>query len=338
MTRRRGMEQLQQPPQTCHAGLWLDRFLGSDPIADKTKVKTDVDKTKAKTELVKQVARIKEPPEYALFYKRWLDILKHTPVQTRVASVQGRMIVGLGAESVLETAVSLQRTYGVPIIPGSALKGVAAAYARQKLVDWQPRTINTAPLSNYDVVFGNPDSAGYVTFFDALYIPNSAAQPLVVDVMTPHHSGYLDGKVAPTDFDAPIPVQFLSATGEYVLALGGDPGWVNITFLLLERALAEYGVGAKTSSGYGRLKLEAAPLDPDQEAVDFLLADIARLRDQDVATRLDSLFKRWQQLAVGRAHKQQVARALVEKVKAAGRQTQSQEKSWYRELLQWLPT
>ncbi|GEM_PF-455904 len=42
---------------------------------------------------------------------------------------EGRVIIGLGAESVLETSIHLHRTYGFPIIPGSALKGLARSYA-----------------------------------------------------------------------------------------------------------------------------------------------------------------------------------------------------------------
>ncbi len=33
--------------------------------------------------------------------------------------------------------------------------------------------------------------------------------------MTPHHPKWLDGSVAPTDFDSPTPVPFLSVTGTF---------------------------------------------------------------------------------------------------------------------------
>jgi CRISPR-associated protein Cmr6 len=39
------------------------------------------------------------------------------------------LVVGLGGEHTLETAITLHRNYGIPIIPGSAVKGVARAYA-----------------------------------------------------------------------------------------------------------------------------------------------------------------------------------------------------------------
>jgi CRISPR-associated protein Cmr6 len=45
--------------------------------------------------------------------------------------VQGRLIVGLGGDNVLETGLTLHHTYGVPLIPGNALKGLAAHYCDQ---------------------------------------------------------------------------------------------------------------------------------------------------------------------------------------------------------------
>src|SRR5207302_10163433 len=65
-------------------------------------------------------------------------LLDDQGAKKRIAHVKGRMIIGLGDESVLETAITLHRTYGVPYIPGSALKGLAAAYVRQRLGEaWQ---------------------------------------------------------------------------------------------------------------------------------------------------------------------------------------------------------
>ena len=48
---------------------------------------------------------------------------------------ESRVVVGLGAESVLETSIRLHRVYGFPFIPGSALKGLARAYALWELCD-----------------------------------------------------------------------------------------------------------------------------------------------------------------------------------------------------------
>ena len=50
-------------------------------------------------------------------------------------STAGRLIVGLGSENVLETGIRLHHTYGLPIIPGSAFKGLAAHYCHEA---WGP--------------------------------------------------------------------------------------------------------------------------------------------------------------------------------------------------------
>lgn len=49
---------------------------------------------------------------------------------------------------------------------------------------------------------------------------------------------------------------FISATGIYLVALGGaEPDWVEAGLKILGMALNELGIGAKTSSGYGRMAL-----------------------------------------------------------------------------------
>ena len=44
-----------------------------------------------------------------------------------------RLAIGLGSDSVLETAITLHRIYGFPIIPGSALKGLTRIWALLEL-------------------------------------------------------------------------------------------------------------------------------------------------------------------------------------------------------------
>jgi len=48
---------------------------------------------------------------------------------------ESRLVVGLGSESVLETTMTLQRVYGFPVIPGSALKGLARTWALLALAE-----------------------------------------------------------------------------------------------------------------------------------------------------------------------------------------------------------
>src|SRR5947209_140433 len=150
--------------QAEHAGLWLDKF-----IAEQERTKTEV-----RSNLVKEVAGIAVPDCYTSFYKRWKKILDENDpeksgyvVKSGEAKVLGRMVLGTGNESVLETAVTLHRTYGVPYIPGSALKGLTANFARHFCGDrWEENS------NAYQTVFGLTDESGCITFFDALYVPN----------------------------------------------------------------------------------------------------------------------------------------------------------------------
>lgn len=318
-----------KPTATTHAGLWLDRFL-AEASAD--------DQTKAKANLVEQVAGLRVPLLYNQFYDRWKAMLDQSEITCREATVQGRMIVGLGNPSPIETSICLQHTYGVPYIPGSAIKGLLAAYARQQLGDdWVKGSETQAekPLNAYQTMFGHPESAGYLTFFDALYIPNSS-QPLAIDVMTPHHMSYQQGNLqAPTDFDSPNPVAFLSATGSYLFAIGGDQAWVAAAFAILEKALLEYGIGAKTSSGYGRLKLAPPPRDTKQDALEQFLADFNRLRPNQFASQISRYIQQWNELQ-GTFQKRAAAETIVKMARVVMREKDLQSKKWFTDLIEYI--
>lgn len=326
--RRQALAQI-KPASTTHAGLWLDRFL-TEAGAD--------DETKAKANLVEQVAGLQVPALYNYFFDRWKASLNQPNILCREAIVQGRMIVGLGNTSPIETSICLHHTYGVPYIPGSAIKGLVAAYARQQLgADWAKgsETQPANPLNAYQTMFGHPSSAGYLTFFDALYIPNSS-QPLAIDVMTPHHMNYQAGNLqAPTDFDSPNPVAFLSATGSYLFAIGGEEAWVTAAFTILEKALQEYGIGAKTSSGYGRLKLEPPPRDSNQDALEQFLTNFNRLRPNQFTGQVRRYIQQWEELQ-GIPQKLVAAETIIKMAKFVMREKDLQKADWYNNLLAFI--
>jgi CRISPR-associated protein Cmr6 len=235
-----------------HAGLWLDKYL---------EYQVEGGGDNAKKPHFEKVAECRVSSAYVTFFKQWRDNLERTGAVIQVAQAQGRLAIGLGSESVLETAITLHHTYGVPYIPGSALKGLAARYARTRLDEETWGKDKEA----YKVLFGDTTGAGYVTFFDALYIPGVIKddRPLALDVITVHHPEYYRGENSPpTDWDNPNPVPFLSTTGSYLIALHGTESWVNAAYEILELALAEEGIGAKTSSGYGRMIFEGKTHKP----------------------------------------------------------------------------
>ncbi|NTW00338.1 MAG: type III-B CRISPR module RAMP protein Cmr6 [Oscillochloris sp.] len=265
--------------QASHTGLWLDRYLPKQITRGE---KLEANQEKPLVTVLDQAARFVVPTAYQQFYPRWQQSLFDLGARCREAHVCGRMVVGLGDESVLETSVALHHTYGVPYIPGSALKGLAARFVRERLAgvtdwgDWKDDGKKKTWVAGrgYQVIFGDTANAGYISFFDALLkVPEKGSTPQALhpDVITVHHSDYYRGEkdAAPADWDSPTPVPFLSATGNYLIALSGPEHWIDTTFDILEHALRELGIGAKTSSGYGRMELgeEQFPtLTPEQRA------------------------------------------------------------------------
>ncbi|GCE14568.1 type III-B CRISPR module RAMP protein Cmr6 [Tengunoibacter tsumagoiensis] len=240
--------------QQVHAGLWLDKAL-QEHIDGKSK-------------LIKEASTIGLPADYPQIYTAWEQrLLQQANISTQHAQAVSRIIIGLGNESVLETGITLHHTYGVPYLPGSALKGLASSYARQQLKgEWRQGG------ELHRVVFGDTDNAGFIIFLDALYIPPATPEPMLYqDVITVHHPAYYRNEpgAAPTDSDSPTPLPFVSTRGSYLLALSApdldDPDpWLEATWRLLEQSLQLMGIGAKTSSGYGRMTFILSPEEERQ--------------------------------------------------------------------------
>jgi CRISPR type III-B/RAMP module RAMP protein Cmr6 len=172
------------------------------------------------------------------------------------------MVIGLGGENVLETGLTLQHTFGTPLIPGSALKGLAAHYCDQV---WGASDHKFKLGEEYhETIFGTTEDSGHIIFYDAWITPECLVDSLKPDVMTPHHGDYYSKKegAAPTDFDDPNPITFLSIVGSFHVAVSCDvqsedgEKWAKLAFKMLTEGLKEWGIGGKTNTGYGRLVLE----------------------------------------------------------------------------------
>jgi len=212
------------------------------------------------------------------------------------------MAVGLGAASVLEVSIALHHTFGTPLIPGSALKGLAASYARRRLLDeaWRP----SGP--SFRALFGDHTEASCVAFHDALWIPErDTALPLDLDVMAVHHAKYYmtqERPPPPADSDDPTPVPFVTARGSYLIVIEGPPQWTDVAMGILKLALLEDGIGAKTAAGYGRLELvyrsaaqqEKEAIQAELAAVDAQELRLSQLLDnlviQNIGAQLQQIF------------------------------------------------
>lgn len=208
-------------------------------------------------------------------YRKAFD--RHTstiekPSESAEFETLGRLIIGLGGENVLETGITLNPVYGTPYIPGSALKGLAFHYCDQVWGVGGGKPEFQKGGKYHTEMFGTTADSGHFTFHDAWIMPDALSHALVPDVMTPHHDEYYSRKqdaegmwIPPTDFDDPIPITFVSLSGTFLVSVScDDPGeighkYTKLVFDLLSDALAQWGIGGKTSAGYGRLKRLETP-------------------------------------------------------------------------------
>lgn len=187
-----------------------------------------------------------------------------------------RLLLHLGRASVLENVgLYAERTTGLPVISGSAVKGVVSNWAcwesHFEEVDgsFQPITETSVQRSRFvdpkqafqilgDNASNGSTAAGKVVFLGAW---PDRPPVLGLDIVTPHH--HANGK----DRD-PIPNPFLciEAGTPWHFALlasardeaGAVTGLLDTAQRWLTEVLEQSGLGAKTASGYGRFMPEAA--------------------------------------------------------------------------------
>lgn len=236
---------------TANASLELTRFR-----ADGLSLKFDSQSNK---QVLARVAACTEPDGYERAYRRWLDDIHRLPGTVLAATFQvepdGRLAVGIGAANVLEASIEMNRLWGMPIIPGSGLKGLARHYANTVLLPKQQ-----IDPDQFADLFGTVEASSYLTWLDAWYVPDAETLPFELDVVTVHHRSWnQDPSKPPSDFEDPVPSSSSTARGSYLVAVQApDEGWAVAGMTVLQLALEEWGIGAKTGSvGYGRLRLQS---------------------------------------------------------------------------------
>lgn len=223
-----------------HPGLLLTKGMVDFPEGSKV--------GEIKAERIRQICEISPSAIYQKAFTRWQTATRNFAHTESV--LVGRLYIGVTRDNALETGVTVSHTYGMPMIPGSAVKGLCRACAG----DW----LKNEEASRY--LFGNePDETdeakievGGLIFHDAWWIPEPGKKPFVPEVVTVHHPEYYkDGKQPATDFDSPVPAPQIAVRGSFYFVIEGDPAWAKLALRLLENGLALRGIGAKRSSGYG---------------------------------------------------------------------------------------
>lgn len=268
--------QLRHITSGTHAGLLLTHYL-QNPVGSKNEAKQTL--LKAAQDAVSTDSTKKL---YKAAFDRWLESAKSDSVAYHT---QSRIVIGLGGENVTETGLTLHHTYGVPYLPGAALKGLAAHYChtvwgandirfQNPLVKLEQPQPSDQPDGSergafYRVLFGTTDEGGLIEFSDGWLDPACLTKDcLLLDVMTPHHGDYYMAKddtvPEPTDFDSPIPVPYLAVQGKFQIAIRARSWhesqaelqpYVNAARTLVTESLQHWGIGGKTNAGYGRLVL-----------------------------------------------------------------------------------
>lgn len=356
-SRRSSLKDIQasQLTGTVNIGLWFNKFLHTQPQ------KEIREKLEPYNSLIDECIDLssQDSAEYQSFFTRWEQMLKSMNAVVREVSAENmRLAIGLGNASTIENGCTFHHTYGVPIIPGSSLKGLASSYASQKLTDglW------TRGKSAHEVLFGSTESAGYVTFFDAL--PKPGKWKLHRDVMTVHHQDYYqNASKPPADWDNPIPIPFMTASGTFLVALYAMPearAWAEAGLGILRHALADEGIGGKTSSGYGRLcvhltdkekaeqeakeaakkEKEAAEREKMQQEsqyeayLEITRNQLRHLLLKDLPKRIGKIVNQFLKMNVPDDLKQPVADQILERIEEHPQAEHLKTAKWYRPLLQ----
>lgn len=170
----------------------------------------------------------------------------------------GPMAVGLGMSSPIEVGLTTLHTYGMPYIPGSAIKGVCRDVA-EELAKLPREEEGHVSAEQFLDLIGDQKSAGLCVFYDAWYVPEGDCKPFHRDVVTVHHPDYYRQKndAWPTDFDDPTPVPFIvvKPKAEFLFAIKPPSSeWAGFVKDLLVHAMTTHGVGGKTNAGYGWFK------------------------------------------------------------------------------------
>jgi len=245
-----------------HVGLWLSRGWNEFSQDEHGSKGGHLDKACEQT----------PSPLYKLAYERWKQLTADTArFRSLYMQLPQRLFIGFSTASAIETGVCTSHSYGMPMIPGSSVKGAVRAHA----------TAIGVPVEYLAALFGEDETtaaaakrvpgAGSLVWHDAWWIPDSAPRPFVRDVVTVHHQQYYAGKGEATDFDSPIPNVQIAVGGGFHFVVEGDAAWTDLALKLLQKALTESGIGAKRAAGYGFMEVDQKAMDKAKKAQNEVL-------------------------------------------------------------------
>ncbi len=229
-----------------HAGLWYDKFC--DAWGAGWTLKATTEGSQPKLEWMKTVTErpVGERTLLEEAVDRHVRLVRASGGFHGFFVSQGRFVTGLGRSHPVENGFAWHPTLGTPYLPGSSIKGMVRAWAREE------------DDEALEKLLGTKEQTGAVCFLDA--IPSEPVR-LEVDVLTPHYASW-EPSSPPGDWSSPVPVPFLTTAGGsvFLFAAVPMPGHEK-SMEAVERAMREtletLGGGAKTAVGYGRFRPDA---------------------------------------------------------------------------------
>ena len=195
-----------------------------------------------------------------------------------IAQLEGRLAINLADSLIQNAGICLDRLFGMPFIPGSAVKGVCRHAALEELKSASAEKKQLL-FDSFRAVFGTADTdfrngelqtfrgllsdraenqKGAISFLPA-YPVNEAR--LVVDLTNVHYSEYYrSGRMEDLSKESPKPnpfpavevgAQFAFCLVQNDIHIDTAPDLLAAATRWLETALTVKGLGAKTASGYG---------------------------------------------------------------------------------------
>lgn len=203
-----------------------------------------------------------------------------------IGQLEGRMAINLADSLIQNAGICLDRLFGLPYIPGSAIKGVCRHAALEELRT-APGADQPSLLAAIRAVFGSAendfqngdlkpwrhlhpgkdtDQKGAIAFIPAY--PVNAETKIVVDLTNVHYPDYYrSGNAVDQRREKPRPNPFpvveVGAQFAFCLVLNGinnDPALLTQARRWLESALTTRGIGAKTAAGYGWFSIQPGAL------------------------------------------------------------------------------
>ena len=191
----------------------------------------------------------------------------------RVFRTKTRIIVGFGPSGWDISLIHMLKPYGVPWIPGSSLKGAMESAAQEELMKvvgnnselknvihkYKEHRLEdlTGKIKTLAELFGTKYFRGRLIVLGGFINSVPSGGYMTVDVISPHYKRYYEskGEVPPSESMVPVPIKFPAVREgtqfTFILLMPNRKNYVEFVSEILEKTLTKYGIGGKTSAGYG---------------------------------------------------------------------------------------